>query len=111
MNAFVTFGQVDLGDSKYIWGYGIKDGKVKFLKKDVRSRWNDSIFHENNETIFMYQNCFGDTWVNVVKPALDNTPEDDLILVKVFPPDGYFYVKKRHIVQEGNGHSLFTVVH
>ncbi len=110
MNAFITLGQVDLGDAKYINGYGIKGRKVKFLKKHVSSRWNDSIIHENNETILVYQNCFGDPWVNYVKPALDNTSEDDLILVKVFPPDGYFYVKKRHIVQEGSGHSLFTVV-
>jgi hypothetical protein len=111
MNAFVTFGQVR--DFKYIYGYGIEDGKVTFLKKNVRSsRWNDSFIHdnENNETILIYQNCFGDTWVNDVKPALDNTPEDDLIVVKVFPPDRYFYVKKRHIVEEGRGNSLFTVV-
>ena len=94
----------------YIYGYGISDGRVVYMKKDMNRGWEDSWYRDGDDIVFKYQNCYGPPWENKVKPALNNTPDDSVMILQAFPPDHYFYVKKRHISQHGKGESTFTVL-
>ena len=106
----MTSGRAQLTRAEYLYGYGIEDNTVVYLKKNLGANWQDNWYEEGDEVVFRYQNCFGPLWHAKVKPALNNTSSDALIVVQVFPLEGYFYVTKRQISQNPKGFSTFTVV-
>ncbi len=110
MEAYSRAGRAQLQRAEYLYGYGIKDETVVYLKKHLNGIWADSWYQDGADVVFKYQNCFGPLWENKVKPALLNTPSDALIVVQVFPSESYFYVTKRDISPHGKGFSTFTVV-
>ena len=111
MEACSRAGRAELRCEEYLYGYGVKDETVVYLKKHQNGIWDDSWYWDGADIVFKYQNCFGSVWENKVKPALLNTPSDALIVVQVFPPERYFHVTKRDISPHGRGFSTFTVIH
>ena len=95
--------------SEEVFGYGIVDDRVAYLVKKKNSKWKDKWVRENDETVFVYQNCWGDAWQDTVRPALNNTPGAALILVMV-EEEGLYFVRKRNITQGAKGRSTYTLL-
>ena len=96
--------------TQYIYGYSIcnKTNRIVGITKNAKKDWEDQL--SDYSTVFKYQNCYGKAWRTIVKPALNNTPMNASIVLKVFPENKRFKIMKRDISQVEKGISTFTII-